>query len=61
MARTVEDILAGIAGVIVGIIGGLAIAAILDAILKPKCPVCNNPLEYGEEYCPKCKTALRWE
>jgi len=43
-----------------GILGGLAIGAILEALSKTKCPVCNHEIPHGESYCPYCYTALRW-
>ena len=58
-----SPILDAIAGIILGIFGGLALATILSALSKPKykCPVCGHPINYGATSCPNCYAAIRWE
>lgn len=61
--ETRTSIAEAIAGIILGIVGGIALATILSALSKPeyKCPVCGHPINYGVTYCPNCHAALRWE
>jgi len=46
--------------ILLGIIGGVALGAILDAMSKPKCPVCNQTIENGTPVCPHCSASLQW-
>lgn len=48
-----------IAGILLGIIGGLALAEILNRIFGKKCPSCNNPVQPDQFYCLKCGARLR--
>jgi len=43
-----------------GILGGIALAAILEGLSKPKCPECYRPINSGVPVCPYCHTVLRW-
>ena len=54
-----EDILAGIAAVVVGVLGGIALSAILSALSQRRCPVCKNPIPNQADYCPYCNAILR--
>lgn len=49
-----------VGAILLGIVGGLALAAILEAVTKPKCPVCKNTIEKGIAVCPHCQTWLQW-
>lgn len=61
MAKTTgQDFGEFIGAAIVGIVGGLFIAAILDSLFSPKCPVCKQTIPKGANPCPKCQTSLRW-
>jgi len=45
----------------VGIFGGIAVAAILEALFgKNVCPKCKNPINKGIPICPNCSTQLGW-
>ncbi|HEX9896425.1 MAG TPA: hypothetical protein VGA85_02020 [Dehalococcoidales bacterium] len=46
--------------IFLGIVGGLALASILEALTKPKCPVCKNTVEKGTVICPHCSAWLQW-
>lgn len=48
------------ATIILGVLGGLAAIAVINALTKPKCPVCNNEVPRGANPCPHCFTALKW-
>lgn len=49
-----------IGAILLGILGGLALAAILEALTKPKCPVCKHTIEKGITICPHCQASLQW-
>jgi hypothetical protein len=54
-----DDLLAIIAGLVLGLIG----IGILSAILgggQPKCPNCKTPIQKGTNVCPTCGAWLRW-
>jgi len=36
-----------IAGIAIGIIGGLSLGAFLDYFISPRCPSCNQPVKKG--------------
>lgn len=56
------DLGEAIAAVGMGILGGIAIAAILEALFgKTVCPNCEKSLKRGTTVCPYCYTQLRWE
>lgn len=50
-----------IGAIILGVLGGLALKAVVDYIGRPKCPVCERHVRPGVNQCPKCHTVLRWE
>lgn len=50
-----------IAGIILGILGGMALAALLRYLSGSKCPQCNQNIPYKANPCPKCGTPLRWD
>jgi hypothetical protein len=50
-----------IGAILLGIIGGVALGAILEAVSKPKCPVCKQTIEKGVPVCPHCSSCLTWE
>jgi hypothetical protein len=54
-----DDILAGIAALVVGVLGGIALSAILSALSKRRCPICGNPIPNQAALCPYCNTILR--
>lgn len=54
-----DDIGEAIAGILLGIIGGLALAEILSRIFGKKCPRCNNVVQPDQLYCLKCGARLR--
>lgn len=48
--------------IVLGIVGGLAALAFLDAIFgTTSCPVCQNRVRRGVTRCPNCQTLLRWQ
>ena len=55
-----EEIGKAIGAVILGIAAGALTAAIIDALTKPKCPVCRNTINKGTAVCPHCNTWLQW-
>lgn len=57
---TGKDFGSAVGAAILGIVGGIAIAAILDALTSPKCPVCKNAVQRGVPVCPHCSSFLRW-
>ncbi len=48
------------AALILAIIGGLALASILDHLNPYRCPSCDQIVEKGVPYCSHCYTMLRW-
>jgi len=52
-----------IAAIILGVLGGILLAAILSSIFSKKyrCPNCNNFVTKGTPCCPACNAALRWD
>jgi alkyl hydroperoxide reductase subunit AhpF len=49
-----------VAAVALGIIGGMALAAILEHFATTKCPACQNQIKKGTSPCPHCNTPLQW-
>lgn len=49
-----------IAGIALGILGGLALGALLDYLLGPKCPNCNQPIKREIAICPHCGVLIEW-
>ncbi len=43
--------LEAIGAIILGVIGGLALGAIIEAVAKPKCPVCHSTIEKETIIC----------
>jgi hypothetical protein len=43
-----------------GILGGMAVAALLSALFSPRCPICNKPIPQGVNPCPHCHAVLKW-
>ncbi len=60
MPEDSRDVGEAIGGILLGIIGGIALGAILEAISKPKCPVCKQPIEKDTIICPHCSSWLQW-
>lgn len=56
-----EDILETIIAIVLGLVGGLALAAFLSYVLPPLCPGCNEKISQGARSCPHCHIALRWD
>lgn len=46
--------------IIVGILGGIALAALLEWLIGPRCPVCQEQIHRGVSFCPHCQTPLTW-
>lgn len=57
MRRAGEAVIA----ITLGILGGLAAAAIINWLVGSKCPACNKQISQGTKLCPYCKTSLEWE
>ena len=49
-----------IAGLVLGVVGGLTLAALYKYLFGGKCPQCNQTIPYKANPCPKCGTHLRW-
>ena len=49
-----DDLGEAIAGIILGILGGIALAEILSRLLGKKCPRCGNTLQPNQIYCLRC-------
>ena len=59
--RDDADLGEAIAGVALGIIGGIALGALLDYLLGRKCPRCNRVLTKEMIQCPNCGCFVeRW-
>jgi hypothetical protein len=54
-----DDLGEAIAGILLGIIGGLALVEILNRLFGKKCSSCNNPVQPDQFYCLKCGARLR--
>ena len=55
-----RDLGEAVGAIILGIVGGLALGAIIEAVTKPKCPVCHNTIEKETIVCPHCSSWLQW-
>ena len=62
MTNNSEDdgLLEAIGTVVLGILGGIAFAAILEALSGSRCPVCNAQVQRNSNQCPNCHTPLEW-
>jgi len=49
-----------ILAVALGILGGIALAKIIEWAIGARCPVCKRPIDSDIRKCPYCNTALRW-
>lgn len=49
-----DDLGEAIAGIALGILGGIALAEILNRIFGKKCPRCGNAVQQDQPYCLKC-------
>lgn len=55
-----QDAIGTLGGIILGVLGGIALAAIIDALIGTRCPVCGGRIEEGVPVCPHCHSALEW-
>jgi len=55
-----KDFSTALGGMVLGILGGILAAAVLDALLKPKCPICKEVIQRGVPTCPHCGSFLQW-
>ena len=49
-----------IGGILLGILGGIVAAAIINALTAPKCPHCQGVVQRGVPRCPHCDIFLVW-
>lgn len=49
-----DDLGEAIAGIALGILGGIALAEILSRIFGKKCPRCGNTIPPNQFYCQRC-------
>lgn len=54
-----DDWLEAGSGLILGIIGGLALVEIINVLTGRKCPRCNNPTDPNQQYCYNCGNKLK--
>jgi len=47
-------------GVLLGILGGIVAAAILNTLTLPRCPICKHVIQRGVSICPHCGSFLQW-
>ncbi len=59
-----DGLLGAIGVTILGILGGIILAAILSALTVKSgystCPVCNSPIQRYSYKCPNCHAPLQW-
>lgn len=55
-----KDLSALLGGILLGILGGIVAAAIINALAEPKCPGCQRVIQQGVPTCPHCGTFLQW-
>lgn len=48
-----------IIGIVLGILGGLALLEILSRILRRKCPHCGAEIRGNQYYCLSCGSQVR--
>ena len=49
-----DDLGEAITGIVLGILGGIALAEILNRLLGKKCPRCGNIVQSNQIYCLRC-------
>jgi len=54
-----DDLGEAIAGIVLGVLGGIALAEILSRIFGKKCPRCGSPVQQNQMYCLKCGEGLK--
>lgn len=47
--------------IILGIVGGMALAALVDYLTGYQCPVCQQRIRRSMSRCPNCHSELRWD
>ena len=55
-----KDFGALLGAILLGVVGGIVAAAILDALTPPKCPYCGSTVCQGDPVCGSCGQALYW-
>ena len=53
-----DDLGEAIAGIVLGVLGGIALAEILSKIFGKKCPKCGNAVDQNQIYCLNCGARL---
>ena len=48
-----------IVGILLGILGGIALAELLKSLSQKRCPYCRNINEVNREYCKFCGGKLQ--
>jgi len=61
MSNGGQNVGTAIGAIILGILGGIVLAALLDQFGRHRCPVCQQQIQRGVNYCPNCHIALRWD
>lgn len=56
-----DEIFEVIAAIAIGVLGGVAIAELLNYLFGYRCPSCGERISHGTAQCPRCRTQLRWE
>ena len=59
-AKSLEDLLAAIGGILIGVTIGMLGVAIIEAIVGIECPNCNYRVKRGMNRCPNCEIGLDW-
>ena len=54
-----DDLGEAIAGIVLGILGGIALAEILNRLFGKKCPRCGNIVQQDQFYCLKCGAKVK--
>lgn len=58
-----DDDFAAFVGFVLAVIGAAAVIGIVSqaaASKNFKCPNCGTPVQRNTQYCPSCRTPLRW-
>lgn len=61
MSNGGKDFGVAVGAILLGILGGMILAAVLDRFGNYKCPVCHKQIQRGASNCPNCHVALRWD